>query len=406
MTKPRQTRQESSEEIRSNIRRTRRRMDETLDELGERLHPKHLLDDAIDYFKHRPKGSGRARKRAKGAASRAGRAVAHQVKGNPLPSMLIGAGIAWLIADQLRSDDEEAVWEEGELYDPLLDEDFYATHGYVEDADFVGPAPSESAIGEYSDELELTAPNPTVEVDEGEGRGENWGDQAQHAKEHVSATSHAAAEKARAIKEQAKARAAHAQNQIKGSISEAKQRARLRALAMRREAEDRWHGAREKSRRAYQRSEETFMDLVETHPLSMGVGFLAMGVLAGLALPSSRPERHWMGETSRAVRRYAKATGEEMYDRSKETAGHTKVEVAEQLHAQELTPHDLKDKAKHVYREAVHAGKATAKEEGLDKSTMQEKGGDAAKAVKSQVQSDIQHHTDEMKDELRKDTSQ
>jgi hypothetical protein len=40
----------SSEAIRSDIKGTRREMDETLDELGERLHPRHLLDDVIDLF--------------------------------------------------------------------------------------------------------------------------------------------------------------------------------------------------------------------------------------------------------------------------------------------------------------------------------------------------------------------
>ena len=47
----------SSEEIRSDIKGTRRDMDETLDELGERLHPRHLLDEVIDIFRSSPSGS-------------------------------------------------------------------------------------------------------------------------------------------------------------------------------------------------------------------------------------------------------------------------------------------------------------------------------------------------------------
>ena len=50
----------SSEEIRSDIKGTRREMDETLDELGERLHPRHLLDEVIDIFRRsRCQGWGR-----------------------------------------------------------------------------------------------------------------------------------------------------------------------------------------------------------------------------------------------------------------------------------------------------------------------------------------------------------
>jgi len=46
-----------SDEIRSHIRGTRRDMDQTLDQLGERLHPRHLLDDVLDLFRNTPEGS-------------------------------------------------------------------------------------------------------------------------------------------------------------------------------------------------------------------------------------------------------------------------------------------------------------------------------------------------------------
>jgi hypothetical protein len=40
----------SADEIRDNIRRTRAAMDETLAALSAKIHPKTLLDDAIDSF--------------------------------------------------------------------------------------------------------------------------------------------------------------------------------------------------------------------------------------------------------------------------------------------------------------------------------------------------------------------
>ena len=46
----------SSDEIRSDIRGTRRDLDQTLDQLGERLHPRHLLDDVLDLFRNTPEG--------------------------------------------------------------------------------------------------------------------------------------------------------------------------------------------------------------------------------------------------------------------------------------------------------------------------------------------------------------
>ena len=42
---------ESSEEIKHRIDRTRSAMDETIDELGDRLNPHALLDEAINFFR-------------------------------------------------------------------------------------------------------------------------------------------------------------------------------------------------------------------------------------------------------------------------------------------------------------------------------------------------------------------
>ena len=39
------------EAIRSDIDVTRRRMDDTMDALGERLQPRHLLDEVLGYFR-------------------------------------------------------------------------------------------------------------------------------------------------------------------------------------------------------------------------------------------------------------------------------------------------------------------------------------------------------------------
>src|SRR5438874_12153902 len=87
----------SSEEIRQDIRGTRRGMDETLDELGERLHPRHLLEDVIDLF--RGGGNGAANSQVARTSKEVGRTVSRAVREHPLPALLVGAGIAWWIVD-------------------------------------------------------------------------------------------------------------------------------------------------------------------------------------------------------------------------------------------------------------------------------------------------------------------
>jgi hypothetical protein len=94
----------SSREIQRDIDQTRHEMDETLEQLGERLHPRHLLDRVIDYLRS-PSTSSRA---TADRLREAGAVTAHQVKQHPVPVALIGAGLAWwLVESSQRSDNGE-----------------------------------------------------------------------------------------------------------------------------------------------------------------------------------------------------------------------------------------------------------------------------------------------------------
>jgi hypothetical protein len=107
-TQPRRSEHRSAREIHDDIRETRDEMDATLEELGERLHPRHLLDDLIDLF--RGSGESGRSQQAAHALQRAGRSTARAVREHPLPSLLIGAGVAWWVFDEYAQDDEPD-WE-------------------------------------------------------------------------------------------------------------------------------------------------------------------------------------------------------------------------------------------------------------------------------------------------------
>lgn len=85
----------SSREIEQDIAQTRHEMDHTLEQLGERLHPKHLLDHVIDYFRSPGTSSRVTADRLREAGTVAG----NQVSQHPVPFALIGAGIAWWLAE-------------------------------------------------------------------------------------------------------------------------------------------------------------------------------------------------------------------------------------------------------------------------------------------------------------------
>lgn len=95
------------EAIRSEIDRTRERMDGTMDALGERLQPQHLVDEVLGFFRGsdsdgKPRLQGIQQKFTEGA-DRAMHTVVDTVKRNPIPALLIGGGIAWLIYESRRA---------------------------------------------------------------------------------------------------------------------------------------------------------------------------------------------------------------------------------------------------------------------------------------------------------------
>lgn len=84
----------SSREIEQDIRARRDKMDRTLDELGDRLTLRSLVNSALEWWDGPPAGN-----QATLATRKACTTLARQIKHHPMPSLLIGGGIAWLIAD-------------------------------------------------------------------------------------------------------------------------------------------------------------------------------------------------------------------------------------------------------------------------------------------------------------------
>lgn len=92
-----------SDDIQQQIAATRREMDETLDALGDRLHPKHLFDVAVEYVRSLTSGSGQ---QAKDQVKQAGRQVTEQVKKHPVPYAMIAVGAIWRLIEGSKDERE------------------------------------------------------------------------------------------------------------------------------------------------------------------------------------------------------------------------------------------------------------------------------------------------------------
>lgn len=302
-----------SDAIRSDIARTREKMDHTLEEIGERMQPRHLLDEVLDFFRSHKPDPEKVKERAGAAASKAGdiastvsHAVTDVIRHHPLPTLLIGAGIAWAIVERQRE----------------------SRRGYDTDADF--------AMGGY----------------EGGQTGEPYTGEA-----YTGETAGGASGAMEGLKE----KAVEAKEKISGRMEMAKEKGRH----LRERAAETGRMAREKAGQWKEGAQRKFVETSEAHPLTTGLGFLAVGILAGLALPSSRKENELMGEMSDRLKGQAKAKGQELVERGKNVATAAVTAAKEKAAEEGLTPESLKQKAQSVASEAKGAAQGAAEREGF-----------------------------------------
>ena len=102
----------NSRELEYDIERTRGEMDETLEELTERLRPRNLIDEAIDYLRVSA-GETFSKEELGHRAKDFSRAAACQIRRHPVPSALIGAGILWMLFESGEEErDMHAQWDD------------------------------------------------------------------------------------------------------------------------------------------------------------------------------------------------------------------------------------------------------------------------------------------------------
>lgn len=311
----------SSQEIESDIRERRERMDTTLDQLGERLTLRSLMHSALEWWDAPAAGS-----QGSVAARRVARTVATQMKHHPMPSLLIGGGLAWLIADAAGDDGDPPPQHPGEpsrVSDRLPKAGNGGIAGSLEHAKDAAAGVVESAKEKLSD----------------------LGARTHRSADHL-------AHEAYVVGRSAVRKITH---EVKGDYRAAGQR---------------------------------FGRAVDEYPLAVGVAFAALGALVGLALPRSRKEDELMGEKSDHVVEAAKEKGEELLQSGKAVGERVLESVAEEAEGQGLTADNvsgalssLAEKGSSILRKAKEEAGHAVEEEGLNPKISEDKGpaGEAAR---------------------------
>lgn len=315
------TKQGDAGEIKSKIEDTRAEMDETIDALGERLQPRHLLDEVVSFFR-RGKAGESSGQGMMDSIGEAGSRVTEFVKDHPVPLILVGAGVGWLIYQQTRGPSEE--------------EEF---HGAYAGGDLGESAEEERwrSRGEGTTAAGYYAPGEPTAQESAQGMTSGAKEAMRGAAESVRSAASRAQERASEMGQAVRERAAQAG-------------ARLQETA---------GAVGEQFQEGYEYSRQAVGETVDEYPLTSCIAAMSLGMLLGMVLPRTRLEDHYLGRTAEQFKTRAKETSRELYERGKRVASAAVEASTEEARREGLTPQALGEKVQNVANEA----KETAKEE-------------------------------------------
>lgn len=292
----------SSREIRSEIDRTRSDMDETFAALDAKLTPKEIGLELWSLFK--------------GGSSTGASKLWRVAREHPMPAAVVGLGLGWMMVESARKPDP---WDGRERGDYT---------GWSGGSFRPGYAGSET-LSAAKDKVHDVADSAKEALS---SAGDKVSDAADWTKEHASDLGHQVADKASTLGHQVTDKASDLRRQAKTQV----RRARV-----------------------------GFWQTMEQNPLMVGAATLALGVIVGLALPSTDKEDELMGETRDHLLDEAKEAGQQMLDKSKHVAEAVAGKVKEEARNQGLTPEGVVDKVKTVAKEATNTAKEEARRQNL-----------------------------------------
>lgn len=331
-------------EIEHDLERTRERLGENLNALTDRMSPGNLLDEAMNYFEGSPKDFANT--------------LGTQVQRNPLATLMVGAGLAWLSMgkgeqpgaglmkrDTYTSDDD---WDDDD--DDDRDDARRTARRYPAGYDTTRGMSARSGGTTYSrftteedartlstyDRIEAARTRVTREANETPSTyysrldtayGEELGYTREAGEDDTTYRDRIrdGVETARARAEEARSRVQEAAREARRSARDLKRQAYQRAEALHSAGRDRADRLKHDAR-----------DFHEENPLVSGFIAMAAGALAGAILPTSQQERDALEPLAREAEKHgvnlaeqAREHGERLADKAR-AQGEKLADAAEQ----------------------------------------------------------------------------
>lgn len=285
----------SAQELEREVEASRAGVEDTIDAIRERLSVGQMVDEGLRYMKQ------------SGGAEFAQR-LGDQVKSNPLPLVLVGVGLAWLMSGRGQPHlPQEDSWDHHASTDQRFggrryDEDYgdaygeagldgAGTRGYPEDraTDFYSGGDGYQAGSLPRSGYATGSVGTSTGEESSEENGESLTDRAGAAVEWAG-------------------------DQV-GSLRHAGRDAFVRA---RRRSGGAYRGATRYAGGAYSGIQRSISDVLDREPLILGAIGLAVGAAIGAALPRTEIEDRLMGERAAELKDEAMHAAEEQLERAKD----------------------------------------------------------------------------------------
>lgn len=348
-------------EIENDIRATRGDMDQTLDRLNERLSPRSLINSALNWFESKPSGQ-------QGVVSEKSSDILRTVKENPVPALLAGAGIAWLIAEakspKKYGNSHEREYHPADNYRHNLRQSYGAGGVHTEAV--------RTADGNHDDE----------NSSDGSGLMDKAKEKLSEASDSISDTVDRAKERASEFGDRLSDKTSKGSDAMHQAFSSAQHSTSDMSSRVGSSIGDTYHAA-----------DRQFRQAVKEVPMGVGLGFLGLGVLAGLLLPRTEAEDELMGDAADDLKHAATDKGEELMEKGKHVASRVADKAMEEADQQGLNPStakdaagSLSDKIGSVVDAVKEEGKAAAEDEGFTPEGAKKAAEDEAKKLKDEAE--------------------
>jgi hypothetical protein len=340
--------------LRAEIERTRYETVQTMSELQRRLSMDNVRNRTKQGIRDATVGKAQIMTRKATYKTRDwGSSVYKTVKHNPIPMVLMGTGIAWLIRSKPddRSKERSSGYEHG------------YPHAYVDQTIEEGGDLDYRPARRY---YETAAPETAADY-HGEGRREEIGAKISQGRDQMKEAA-----------ENLGRRASDAREDVRRRAREVGEKARQTSDRLGAKAAEFGHRAQERGSQV----KRDFFNTLDSNPLAIAGALFAVGAAIGLFAPRTRKESELMGSTRDDIVDRAREAGQEQMEKVRSVAHEAKEAAIEEAERQDLmdrqTAEKVEQKSSSVMEKAEDKSRETmdkthekmdrAKEEGISKA--------------------------------------